>query len=127
LGPVISELAGGCEVVAFDNRGAGRTDKPDAPYTITMMAADAAGLMDALSIARANVLGISMGGRIAIELALCHPSRVGKLVLISTSAAGRGKLVKSWPMRLLSVVQWLPVFRGAHSRVMPICGSGRPP
>jgi 3-oxoadipate enol-lactonase len=55
-----------------------------------------------------------MGGRIAIEVALSHPSRVGKLVLVSTSAAGRGKLVNSWPMRLLTLVQWLPMFRGAH-------------
>lgn len=79
-----------------------------------MMAADSAGLMDALSIERAHVLGMSMGGRIAIELALSHPGRIRKLVLVSTSAAGRGKIVKSWPMRLLTPLQWLPKFQGAH-------------
>jgi pimeloyl-ACP methyl ester carboxylesterase len=49
-------------VVAFDNRGAGRTDKPDAPYTIELMAQDTAALIGVLSLRRANVLGISMGG-----------------------------------------------------------------
>jgi 3-oxoadipate enol-lactonase len=76
-------------LASFDNRGAGRTDKPDAPHTIELMAKDTAALMDALSLERANVLGISMGGRIALELALSCPNRVGGLVLVSTSAAGR--------------------------------------
>src|SRR6266568_678905 len=84
------------------------------PTRFVMMAADSAGLMDALSIERAHVLGMSMGGRIAIELALSHPGRIRKLVLVSTSAAGRGKIVKSWPMRLLTPLQWLPKFQGAH-------------
>jgi len=98
-------------VVAFDNRGAGRTDRPDAPYTIAMMAGDAAGLMDALSIERAHILGISMGGRIALELALSCPARVGKLVLVSTSAAGRGKVTMSWPVRLLLPLKWAGLLR----------------
>src|SRR4051812_47983448 len=52
-------------VIAFDNRGAGQTDTPDAPYTIRMMADDTVGLMDRLGIDRAHVLGVSMGGMIA--------------------------------------------------------------
>ena len=76
-------------VLAFDNRGAGRTDKPDAPYSIEMMANDTAGLMQALRIERANVLGISLGGRIALALALRYPGLVKKLVLVfSFSHAG---------------------------------------
>jgi len=102
------------QVVVFDNRGAGRTDKPDSPYSIELMADDTVGLMDALSIERAYVLGISMGGRIALELALSQPSRVGKLVLVSTSAAGRGKVTTSWPMRLLMPLQWIPMFQGKY-------------
>lgn len=77
------------QVLAFDNRGAGRTDKPDIPYSIEMMAGDTAGLMEALGIRGATVLGISMGGRIAMELTLEHPELVARLVLVSTSAVAR--------------------------------------
>jgi len=76
-------------VLAFDNRGAGRTDKPDEPYSIPMMAADTDGLMGTLGIREASVLGVSMGGRIALELALSHPDRVSQLILVSTMAAAR--------------------------------------
>src|SRR5258708_1505269 len=62
---IIDWLAQRFRVLAFDNRGAGRTDKPDAPYTIGQMADDTAGLMETLSIERAHVAGVSMGGRIA--------------------------------------------------------------
>lgn len=74
------------EVIAFDNRGAGRTDKPDVPYTIEMMADDTAGLLTALDVKRADVLGVSMGGRIAMELAIRYPEVVRGLILVSTSA-----------------------------------------
>ena len=114
LAPIIAWFERSHRVVAFDNRGAGRTDKPDAPYTIELMAADTAALMDVLSLDRVNVLGISMGGRIALELALCCPDRVGRLVLVSTSAAGRGKVSVSWPMRLLLPLRWAGLLRGKH-------------
>jgi pimeloyl-ACP methyl ester carboxylesterase len=71
-------------VIAFDNRGAGQTDAPDHPYTTRMMAEDTVGLMDALGIERAHVLGVSMGGMIAQELALGHPERVRSLQLHCT-------------------------------------------
>ena len=73
-------------VLAFDNRGAGQTDAPDDPYTTRMMAQDTAGLMDKLGIGRAHVLGVSMGGMIAQELALHHPERVRSLHLACTLA-----------------------------------------
>jgi pimeloyl-ACP methyl ester carboxylesterase len=111
---IIAWLARRYQVMAFDNRGAGRTDKPDAPYTIPMMAGDTAGLMDALSLERVHVLGISMGGRIALELALSYPTWVGRLVLVSTSAAGRGKVTMSWPMRLLLPLKWAGLLRGSY-------------
>jgi len=114
LTAIMNSFARRCRVVAFDNRGAGRTDKPDVPYTIELMAADTAALLDVLHLERVNVLGISMGGRIALELALSHPDRVGRLVLVSTSAAGRGKVTVSWPMRLLLPLKWAGLLRGKY-------------
>jgi 3-oxoadipate enol-lactonase len=70
--------------IIFDNRGVGRTSKPAGPYSIRQMADDAVGLMNALDIRRAHVLGISMGGMIAQEIALGHPERVRGLVLACT-------------------------------------------
>ncbi len=78
------------------------------------MAQDTAALMDVLSLERADVLGISMGGRIALELALSCPDRVGRLVLVSTSAAGRGKVTVSWPARLLLPLRWAGLLRGRY-------------
>jgi pimeloyl-ACP methyl ester carboxylesterase len=74
------------KVITFDNRGVGKTDKPDEPYTAKMMADDTIGLMDYLGIARAHILGMSMGGTIAQELAINYPDRVNKLVLACTLA-----------------------------------------
>ena len=99
-------------VLAFDNRGAGRTDKPDAPYTIPMMANDTDALMEAVGMSRATVLGVSMGGRIALDLALDHPDRVDRLILVSTTASAR--LESPTPrMEMLSVLSSL-IFRGKY-------------
>jgi pimeloyl-ACP methyl ester carboxylesterase len=76
--------------VVFDNRGAGRTDKPDVPYSIKQMADDTAGLMDALGITRAALLGISMGGMIAQEFALHHQDKLSCLILGCTHFGGAG-------------------------------------
>ena len=79
-------------VTLFDNRGAGRTSAPDAPYSILGMADDTAALMDELGIARAHIAGASMGGMIAQELAINRPERVDRLVLACTRArAGEGR------------------------------------
>ncbi|MGH7324324.1 MAG: alpha/beta fold hydrolase [Candidatus Rokuibacteriota bacterium] len=86
-------------VIAFDNRGAGQTDSPDHPYTTRLMAEDTAGLMDALGIAQAHVVGVSMGGMIAQELALNHPARVRTLHLGCTLArpdAYMKALIAAW-------------------------------
>ena len=81
-------LAEHYRVITYDNRGAGQTDKPAGPYNVQMMAADAAGLLDALGVGPAVVVGHSMGGFIAQELALSYPEKVGKLVLASTNFGG---------------------------------------
>lgn len=67
--------------ILIDNRGTGRTDKPEGPYNTKMMAEDIAGLMKALSIEKAHVSGISMGSAIAQELALAYPDTVKSLIL----------------------------------------------
>ncbi|BEQ14280.1 alpha/beta fold hydrolase [Desulfoferula mesophila] len=84
----IPELAQHFSLILLDNRGAGKSDKPDQPYSIEGMAEDAVDLMDALGLASAHVLGISMGGCIAQELALGFPQRVRGLVLGCTTCGG---------------------------------------
>ena len=84
----IGDLAKHHKVIIFDNRGAGRSSAPPGPISIRMMADDAAALLDALEIPRANVLGESMGGMIAQELAINHPEKVNKLILVCTFPGG---------------------------------------
>jgi 3-oxoadipate enol-lactonase len=81
-------LATHFKVIIFDNRGVGQSDKPDGPYTAHMLAADTVGLLDALGIEKAIILGHSMGGFIAQALALEFPHQVEKLILCSTNFGG---------------------------------------
>jgi 3-oxoadipate enol-lactonase len=81
-------LRQGFDLVAFDNRGTGRSGKPEGPYSIPMMADDAAALLESLGLASAHVLGHSMGGYIALTLALRHPAKVRSLVLVGTGPGG---------------------------------------
>ncbi|HEY6560203.1 MAG TPA: alpha/beta fold hydrolase [Polyangiaceae bacterium] len=76
-------------VVRFDNRGAGASSKPDDPFTLEDMAADAIAVLDAVQAARTHVVGVSMGGMIAQLLALDHPERCASLTLVSTNFGGR--------------------------------------
>lgn len=111
--PVTDLLARDFRVLTFDNRGAGRTDKPDIPYSIPMMAEDTIGLMDALGLPRAHIVGLSAGGRIAIEIAAGHPSRVDRLVLVSTAATGTGRSRRPLPTRALGLAKRLRLIPGA--------------
>ncbi len=82
----VPAFAGRHRVITVDNRGVGRSGKPPGPYTTAAMADDAAAVLDAVGVERAQVVGVSMGGMIAQELALRHPARVAALVLAVTSA-----------------------------------------
>jgi len=82
------KLAREYRVIVFDNRGTGRSDKPEMLYTANMMAADVVGLLDVLSIGATNVFGFSMGGMIAQEFALNYPNRLKSLILGATFCGG---------------------------------------
>jgi pimeloyl-ACP methyl ester carboxylesterase len=74
--------------IAMDHRDTGDSDEVENPYTVADLADDAAALLTALGIAKAHVVGISLGGFVALQFALRHPERLEKLVLVSTSAGG---------------------------------------
>jgi 3-oxoadipate enol-lactonase len=82
--PLINAISKKYKTIIFDNRGVGRTETPETNFTIKMMADDTIGLMDALKMPKAHILGISLGGMVAQELVLNYPKRVEKLVLCST-------------------------------------------
>jgi len=91
---ILPTLRSRCRVILFDNRGVGRSEVPSGPYTIAQMARDAAAVLDAAGASAAHVIGASMGGMIAQELALRFPERVRSLLLACTSHGG---LLAKWP------------------------------
>src|SRR5579872_7161239 len=113
-GRIIAGLSRGYTVIALDNRGAGRTDRPDIPYSIEMMADDTASLLTMLGIGQAHIVGTSMGGRIALALALQHSTLVRSLVLVSTGAKVPPP---NWHRRLLlDVMPRLSLLRGGSRK-----------
>jgi pimeloyl-ACP methyl ester carboxylesterase len=86
--PVLPGLAERFDVVLFDNRGIGESDAPPGPYTVAEMAADAVRVLDEAGLERAHVVGTSLGGMVAQELALSSPGRVDRLVLACTTPGG---------------------------------------
>ncbi|HVL89907.1 MAG TPA: alpha/beta hydrolase [Actinomycetota bacterium] len=96
----------GYRVVTFDNRGVGGSDAPPGPYTAAEMAADTAGLMDALGIERAHVVGTSLGGFVAQELALARPELIERLVLACTGFGGADFV--PMPQRTLDLIELAP-------------------
>lgn len=73
--------------VAPDARGVGQSEAPPGPYTTRQLADDAVAVLDACGVQRAHVVGLSLGGAVAQELALAHPGRVRSLALLATFAA----------------------------------------
>src|SRR5579863_1115868 len=113
---IVSRLAENYQVVAFDNRGVGQTGKPDIPYTIEMMADDTAGLLKALDIEQAHILGMSLGGRIAVALALRQPQLVKSLILVST-IMNMKKMQNSWARRRIRLMLKTPLIRGSNASI----------
>jgi 3-oxoadipate enol-lactonase len=95
-------LAAFYRVVAFDNRGAGRSDKPFGLYNLEQMADDAISVLDAAGIDEAHVVGASMGGAITQIIAVKHPARVRSITLACTACRNhpwRRELLESWADR----------------------------
>ena len=84
----LPELKKHFKVIIFDNRGTGRSSKPETPYTIEIMSEEAKAVLDAAGVDAAHVYGISMGGMIAQRLALKYPKRIKSLILGCTSPGG---------------------------------------
>ena len=96
--------------IAVDNRGSGRSGKPDGPYSLEQMAADAVAVLDAEGISRAHVLGHSMGSYIAQVMAVQHPDRLRSLTLAGTACRH-----VSWRMELLERWQETARDHGVHA------------
>src|SRR5215212_7831464 len=90
----ISDLSSNHTVIIFDNRGVGNTTIGSKPYTIEQLANDTAGLLDALKIQNANVLGYSLGSYVAQQLALTNPEKVSRLILAGASCGGKESMPK---------------------------------
>jgi pimeloyl-ACP methyl ester carboxylesterase len=97
-------LASSYYTVALDNRGAGRSEVPPGPYSIPLLASDAAAVLDAVGVERAHLIGASMGGMIAQEFALQYPHRVRSLTLVCT-APGGPRAVQAQPEVLQALFQ----------------------
>jgi len=116
LAPLLAERF---QVITYDNRGVGQTEKPAGPYTASLLAADLAGLLTALRSGPAIVLGHSMGGFIAQAFALEHPALLGKLILASTNFGGpRHVPVTLEALKVLSDVSSDPLTRFKNGLVV---------
>jgi pimeloyl-ACP methyl ester carboxylesterase len=122
--PVVDALAEAHEVVLFDNRGVGASDAPLGPYNARMLAEDAVSVLDAAGLERAHVLGTSLGGMVAQQVALDWPDRVDKLVLACTTPGG--ELAAPMPEQTVRLIQESPALprevamrRGVENALAP--------
>jgi pimeloyl-ACP methyl ester carboxylesterase len=113
-GLITAVLASRFEVLAYDYRGLGRSGEVSGGYTMAECATDAVCVLDAAGWPSAPVVGISFGGMVALELVVSHPERVERLVLLCTSAGGRGG--SSFPLHELEDLD--PPARDARRRTL---------
>lgn len=113
---LVPSLAERRQVLVVDPRGGGRSDKPPGPYSIWQMARDVARVMRELGIARAHVLGYSMGGKIALQLAADRPELVDHLILGATAA--RPPVTRRFSRRwlMVDVISRIPLWRGVDAQ-----------
>jgi pimeloyl-ACP methyl ester carboxylesterase len=105
--PVADRLARRFQVITIDNRGIGASDAPPGSYSTHVMAQDVLAVLDHAGIRQASVVGTSLGGMIAQELALAHPERVDKLVLVATIPGGPRS--RSMPLPTAYLFAWAPL------------------
>jgi hypothetical protein len=111
MAPLIKGFVGTRPVIAFDARGHGRTGDVPGPFTYAQMAADAAGILDALKVPTADVLGYSMGGVTTLAMAVRFPDKVGKQVILSGVSRRDG---------------WYPEVPQAMAQITPEAFAGSP-
>ncbi|MBB6426678.1 alpha/beta fold hydrolase [Sphingopyxis sp. JAI128] len=109
--PLIGALAASRPVIAVDARGHGRSGGVDTPLSYDRMADDAAAVLDKLGVEKADVLGYSMGGSTAVALAVGHPDKIGKQVILSATSRLDG---------------WYPEVLAGISRLTPEIFAGSP-
>lgn len=92
----VPEFSRSFQVITADMRGHGRTAKPPGPYSLPQMAADVVGLLDGLGIESTHIVGLSMGGMIAFQIAVDHPERVRSMVIVNSGPALVPRTAAEW-------------------------------
>jgi len=107
--PVLRKLRHRFRLVLVDNRGTGRSDRPAGSFAVADMAGDVVAVLDAAGVGRAHVLGASLGGMVAQELAITHPERVDRLVLACTTPGWPfGYPMPAASVRLIAATHGMP-------------------
>ncbi len=136
--PFLAPLEESFDCIVFDNRGMGLSGTAQMPFTTADLAGDVAALLDALELERAHIVGISMGGMIAQELALAHPERIRSLTIGATYCGGpEGTLMDPADLQMLAAamasgereqvframweINLSPAFREEESRFAEFC------
>jgi 3-oxoadipate enol-lactonase len=101
--PQVKLLTQRYRLLRYDTRGHGRSDAPEGPYSFDMLVADAIAVLDGLGVAKAAMMGLSLGGMTGLGVALAHPGRLERLVCCDARADAPEAFVKSWDDRLSAV------------------------
>ena len=99
--PQAAALVDQFRVVRYDSRGHGRSDAPPGPYTVERLALDGLAVLDALQVDRAHVCGLSLGGMVALWLAIHRPARIGRAIFANTAARIGSEAI--WSARIEAV------------------------